>query len=268
MRSSSFYGRAARDYRSSRFRLAESTYVRETLLPLHSHANAHFCLVLSGSYTERLGERTVRRGPGDLIFYGPRVGHAEHHHAPGRHFMIELDAELGSAVGRDGARAWISERGATRTVATRLFGEFRRDGRVSERRLTELVERLVEQALRGPADEPARPWLAEVERRLRELGEGSPDLERLAREVGVHPVYLGRAFREAYGCAPGEYLRRLRVERAQRALAGDGGIADVALDSGFCDQSHLNRVFKKQTGLTPGHYRRLVAARGPSPSEP
>lgn len=259
MHSSSYLGRPAGDYRASRFLLAESTYDRESRLPLHSHANAHFCLVLSGAYTERLADRKVQRSPGDLIFYAAGVGHAEHHHAPGRHFIIELDPELGDALTRCHPQAWTSRSAATRTLATRLFGEFRGDERANEGRMSELIECLVERAGEASTGEP-RQWLAEVEERLSTLGEGPLDLGRLAGEAGVHPVYLGRAFRRAYGCSPGEYLRRVRVSRAQRALAGEAEIARVALDAGFCDQSHLNRVFKRQTGVTPGRYRRLVAA--------
>ncbi len=264
MRASGYYGNKTHGYEASTYLLTESTYDAWAQLPLHSHANAHFCLVLSGSYTERLDGRVVRRQPGDLIFYGPGVGHAEHHYAPGRHFLIELGPELASDVD-SAAPTWTSRRGATRALATRLFAEFRGE-RAPRAVMTELTLRLVELAARRP-DEPRQRWLVEVERRLRATPEGSPDLDRLAREVGVHPVYLGRAFRKAYGCTPGEYQRRLRVERAQRALAGKAGIAHVAFDAGFCDQSHLNRVFKRHTGVTPGRYRRLVAPPSEAPAQ-
>lgn len=263
MQASSYYGSRTQDYETPRFLLAESTYLQREALPLHSHEHAHFCLVLSGSYTERLEGGEVERRPGDLIFYPAGVDHAESHHLDGRHFMIDLRPDLAARLdsGRE-ARPWTSDRGATRVAATQVFAEFRREDRVGTRTMSVLVERLLDAALRRQsAADPAPTWLADVEARLREMAEGSPDLEALAGEIGVHPVYLGRAFRRAYGCTPGEFLRRVRVERAQRALgAADVELADVAFSTGFCDQSHLNRVFKRQTGLTPGRYRRLVAS--------
>jgi AraC-like DNA-binding protein len=53
-----------------------------------------------------------------------------------------------------------------------------------------------------------------------------------------------------------------RVEQAQRLIAaGDKSMLEIALELGFCSQSHFNKVFKKETGMTPALYRRSVLAR-------
>ena len=75
--------------------------------------------------------------------------------------------------------------------------------------------------------------------------------------MGVHPVHLCRTFSEHFDCTLGEYIRRLRVLRGRQLLAiDDGGLAEIALQSGFADQSHFTRVFKKHFGLTPNECRR------------
>jgi AraC family transcriptional regulator len=76
--------------------------------------------------------------------------------------------------------------------------------------------------------------------------------------MDVHPVYLCRTFSEQFDCTLGEYIRKLRTLRGWQLLTiGDGTLAEVASQSGFADQSHFTRLFKKQFGLTPGEYRRL-----------
>jgi len=51
----------------------------------------------------------------------------------------------------------------------------------------------------------------------------------------------------------------LRLEWAAEELARDDArLADVALRAGFADQSHFTRLFRRHTGVTPGHYRELV----------
>ncbi len=258
LRAREYFGERTREFQTSGFLLAESVYSERASLPMHAHDNAHFCLVLSGSYTESVEGCEIERRAGDLVFYRAGVAHAECHHSSGRHLMIEVDSEFGDGAG-DSPSAFL--RGPSRSLATRLFAEFRSDERVPGERLGGLVRRLLDVASRPPV-EPIPAWLREVERRLHTTEEGTPKLKGLAEEAGVHPVYLGRVFRRVHGCTPGEYLRRLRVERAQRALgAADAELADVAFDSGFCDQSHLNRVFKRETGMTPGHYRRLADPR-------
>jgi AraC family transcriptional regulator len=76
-------------------------------------------------------------------------------------------------------------------------------------------------------------------------------------ETGCHPATLTRAFRRELGCTPGDYQRRLRVERAARLLRDTSmPLADVAAACGFCDQSHLARSFRHVLGCTPSDYRR------------
>jgi AraC-like DNA-binding protein len=128
----------------------------------------------------------------------------------------------------------------------------------AESRLTLIGGRL--RALLRPRSEtePARrdPVLA---RRLRELldervVEGL-SLEEAAGLVRAHPAHLVRVFRTAYGIAPHQYLNARRVDRARRLLLAGDGPADVAALTGFHDQAHFTRHFKRLVGVPPGRYR-------------
>ena len=59
---------------------------------------------------------------------------------------------------------------------------------------------------------------------------------------------------------PHAYHLQLRIDRAKRLLAAGSAPARVANDSGFVDQSHLTRHFRKWVGVTPGAYARAVIA--------
>ncbi|WP_368077436.1 AraC family ligand binding domain-containing protein [Actinomadura sp. WMMB 499] len=88
---------------------------------------------------------------------------------------------------------------------------------------------------------------------------GPPTLEELAATVGARPFPLLRAFREATGLPPHAYLNQARV-RAACALLDEGlRPGEVAARTGFADQAHLTRHFKRTMGVPPGAYR---AARG------
>ncbi|HZV37663.1 MAG TPA: helix-turn-helix transcriptional regulator, partial [Pseudoxanthomonas sp.] len=85
-----------------------------------------------------------------------------------------------------------------------------------------------------------------------------PGIAQLAREADLHPVYFARAFRRAFGCSPGDYLRRRRVELAISAVcAGRSPLAEIALGCGFVDQSHMTHALRRDTGMTPRTLRRL-----------
>jgi AraC family transcriptional regulator len=84
----------------------------------------------------------------------------------------------------------------------------------------------------------------------------------IAAALGVHPIHLTRAFRLHFRMTPGDYLRRCRLEKAAALLAGTSTpLVEVALASGFCDQSHLTRAFRRSYRTTPGAYREARPAR-------
>lgn len=101
---------------------------------------------------------------------------------------------------------------------------------------------------------------------------GAPRVERVARYIDTHfaaalPLeqlcdaahlsgsYLIRAFKRRYGVAPHEYQVNRRIQYAKARLRAGAPIAQVALDVGFADQAHFQRVFKRLTAATPGQYR-------------
>ncbi|NGO43311.1 helix-turn-helix transcriptional regulator [Streptomyces ureilyticus] len=90
-------------------------------------------------------------------------------------------------------------------------------------------------------------------------------LDEAARLVHAHPAHLVRAFSAAFGIAPHQYLMSRRVDRARRLLLGGHPPSEVATATGFYDQSHLTRHFKRLVGVTPGRYAR-VDRRGPGVS--
>ena len=94
-----------------------------------------------------------------------------------------------------------------------------------------------------------------------ELGGGELTADDLAAAAGCSRYAAYRAFRQAYGLAPSDYQRQLRVQTARRLLSAGGAPAQVAADAGFADQAHLTRWFRRYYGVTPGAYR--VAAGGP-----
>jgi AraC family transcriptional regulator len=85
-------------------------------------------------------------------------------------------------------------------------------------------------------------------------------IDMLAREAGLSVAHFSRAFRETMGRAPHQYLLSMRLERARRLLeAPDANLSDVAHRTGFADQAHFTRLFKRSYGITPGA---LVRQRG------
>jgi AraC-like DNA-binding protein len=108
----------------------------------------------------------------------------------------------------------------------------------------------------GSARRTARD--APLARRLRDLLDDrmleSFTIEEAAGLLGAHPSHLVRVFSRAYGIPPHRYLTGRRVERARRLLLDGRSAADAAAASGFHDQAHLTRHFRRVLGTTPGAF--------------
>lgn len=81
-------------------------------------------------------------------------------------------------------------------------------------------------------------------------------LEDMANIARMGKFRLVRAFTRMTGATPYRYLESARVNRAQELLAKGLPLAEVALEAGFADQSHLVRAFRTRLGVTPGACRR------------
>jgi AraC-like DNA-binding protein len=95
-------------------------------------------------------------------------------------------------------------------------------------------------------------------RRVREfISESFADnirLPELAKIAGLSAFHLNRVFASQVGLPPHEYQNQLRIEAAGRLLAQNKTYAEVALETGFSDQSHFIRFFKRYTGVTPKNF--------------
>ena len=82
-------------------------------------------------------------------------------------------------------------------------------------------------------------------------------LERLCRLCGWSKSTLLRAFLRDKGITPYRYLENIRIAKAKQLLEQGMAPAESALRTGFYDQSHFSRLFRRLTGLTPGDCRSI-----------
>lgn len=78
----------------------------------------------------------------------------------------------------------------------------------------------------------------------------------ISSELGMSQWHFSRQFRKTTGQSPYQFLLRSRVDRARRLLERGHAISEVAAITGFTDQSHMHRHFRRILGTTPGYFRR------------
>ena len=89
---------------------------------------------------------------------------------------------------------------------------------------------------------------------LESMPENPFSIQELSEQVFISPYYLIRSFKKQVGLTPHKFQMQNRIRKAQSILLQCNSITEVALTTGFCDQSHFDKWFHKIVGLTPTEY--------------
>lgn len=83
-------------------------------------------------------------------------------------------------------------------------------------------------------------------------------IEDMAKSVGISPYHMIRQFKNVCGLTPHQFQIQCRVRKGQKLLEEGKSVTEAAYATGFCDQSHFDRCFRKIVRLTPNAYKQSV----------
>ncbi|WP_041259545.1 AraC family transcriptional regulator [Pseudofrankia inefficax] len=236
---------------------------RDHAYPAHTHDTWTLLIVddgLIGYELERNGHAAPRTGVTLLPPHVPHDGRPITAHGF-RKRVIYLDEQvldprlIGVAV--DGPL--IDDPGLRRQVSRLDQALTRGDDVEAESRLALVTDRLAWHLTGRPPGKPLPP-VALVARRARELLDAdpvaAPGIGAAADRIGVSTAHLVRSFTRCYGIPPHRYLIGRRLDLARHRLLAGEAAATVATATGFYDQAHLTRHFRRLLATTPGAYQR------------
>lgn len=242
----------------------------EHAYPPHAHSTWTLFIVDEGAIRYDVAGRRNHAEPGIVSLLPPYVVHdGRPTSARGyRKRVIYLDADvlgedlIGAAVDRPRVGGAALRRRVSDLHHALLCAD---DPLEAETRLAFVAERLrLALGQQGPpllersrADDVAAQLLDILDGTLTE----PLTLSAAAARIGVSPSQAARAFGRTFGIAPHAYVLTRRLELARERIVSGASLADAAAASGFYDQAHLTRRFKRHLGLTPGRFARFVAAR-------
>ena len=230
----------------------------------HTHDEAHLLVLHAGAYlSSARGMPEVCVEP-VVILNPPGTHHRDCFHSlDGARFLtLSLDAALWAGAGDAVAMPAHAQRLSALALpaAYRAWRALHDPDAASALAIEAEVQELMARASGKDAEarQASAGWLERARDRLHDDAGHVPGIAELAREAGLHPVYFARAFRRAFGCSPGDYLRRRRVELAIAGVcAGRQPLAEIALACGYADQSHMTHALRRDVGMTPHALRAL-----------
>lgn len=101
-------------------------------------------------------------------------------------------------------------------------------------------------------------YLKSLKKVISEMPENTYLIDDMARSVGVSPYHMIRQFKAVCGLTPHQFQIQCRVRKAQKLLEEEKSVTEAAYATGFCDQSHFDRCFRKIVCLTPSEYKQAV----------
>ncbi|MFN8574329.1 MAG: AraC family transcriptional regulator [Gemmatimonadaceae bacterium] len=253
------------------FEILRGTYTRQRFAP-HAHETYAIGVIERGASRAQIGTNEHLHRPGDVILIEPNVVHtggaAAEEGWSYRMFYVPPGL-LASMVGEDESPAHFRRpTRADHSMAEQMVDVHRvlegeRDLLEKESALAQLLSNMLvryrDRAL--PREAPApNARLARVRDYLTEHFADTVRLDELSRLAGLSPFYLIRQFRKAYGLPPYMYLELVRVNVAKAMLQQGATLRDVTYSTGFSDQSHFTRRFKRVFGYPPGYYAKRCIA--------
>jgi len=246
------------------FALTETAYDAGMQIPAHRHDFAYFCFVLQGGFNESYERRNRSCNPFSLVFHPPHEAHSDDFYADTKCFNLQLS---NSFLERTAQYFTLAEtptdfgESVSSRIAAKIYKEFRLTDELSALIVEGLMFELLGEAVRNSKNNHrAKPpvWLKQTLELLHDRFHENLSLGEIAGAVGVHETHLARQFKRYYRLTVGDYLRHLRIEYACRALsASNSPLSEIALSSGFADQSHFTKTFGQVMQMSPAAYRKF-----------
>ncbi len=232
----------------------DSSYDPGRHMPSHEDRVSRVSIVVRGTIWESVG-RSEEIGSATSVVVKPAGVAHETRFGPEGARVISIVTDEPGLFDR---WRWIHRGPAIMAAARFIAAKANRrsaPGTELEEHAWRLLEALENHAARADSTRPPH-WLRRIHELLHDDPERTDSVAALALQAGVHPVHLTRAFRRHYHASITGYRSQVRVRAAAHQLASSNDpMAAVAPSCGFSDQSHLCRVFKKSTGVTPGRFR-------------
>jgi len=256
--------------RIANLRLQKTAYAVNYKSPAHSHENARFVFVLRGAFTEEYERKSRECQSLTMIVRPPLEKHSENYHGKGIICLsVDIEPQWLQRLRQYNVNLDRSADFRSRNLSAlimKLSDEFAAPDAASslaiDALLLEIAVEISRQEKKFAHAAKIPRWLGDARDFIHAEYISNPTISEIAGAANIHPVHLSRMFRRYYGCTIAEYIRRLRIEAASRALAeSNETLAEIAASSGFSDQSHFSNLFKRLMNVTPAEYREIKRAR-------
>lgn len=251
---SRYLGTNVHSFSTGGLTVSETLYREKVFEGWHYHENHHITLIISGGNQEERKKQEITAAPGTVLRYNEGELHRNlHTQHPSRNINLEIE---GAFLARHQLQFTdLQHSPALKQSVLKIYKE----SRLADTCSPASMEATLLHLFSHKPSENTPPWIPRLRDLLHDRWNESLSLQELSAQLHVHPVTISKYFPRHFSCTLGEYLRKLRVEKALDLMQQqEMSLTQLAYHCGFFDQSHFIRAFKMYTGFRPKEYNGLI----------
>jgi AraC-like DNA-binding protein len=257
LKENQYFGITTESLRTENFSISMTNHSANSTISLHAHHKPYLCLLVSGTYKEESNSTDII-SQGEVLYRGANYEHSNRFSdKDGLCLNIEMnDYEQFKTLNELHLPMQVSKQKGVMELYKLLYGL--KQGLPNDIINIYCYESMIEviNIFNSKGD---LSWVKKVKERINDNPLETISLDKLSIEFSLHPNYIVRKFKEITGFKLSEYLTKIRLEHAMKCfLSNEKNITSIALESGFYDQSHFNKNFKKYIDASPNHFRKII----------
>ncbi|AXT59679.1 AraC family transcriptional regulator [Aquimarina sp. AD10] len=259
LKTKEFLGKTTEQFSFGEYDISMVNYLQPVSEDWHSHEKYHLSLVLQGGNLESRKGQDIQILPGSIVLYDKEIVHRNRHTAfPSKNLNIEIDDDffVKNELSTSDFQNSIVKNAEVQFGLLKIYKELHINDVSSAASIHTSLLTLFSDYNSVLNQRP--PWVDKIREILCDRWDEFITLNELSNELNVHPVTISKYFSKYFKCSFGEYMRRIKIEKAILYLKHtDKSLTEITFLCGFSDQSHFSKIFKQNTGFKPNEFKHL-----------
>lgn len=250
---SRYLGNNIHNYSSGGLTVSETAYHQKVFEGWHYHENHHITFIVKGGNLEQRKQTEMEARPGTVLWYNEGELHRNQHtQHPSRNINLEIEASF--LAKHHLSFSQLQHSPALKLSLLKIYQE----SKIGDQCSNASIETTLLSLFGGERSKNTPPWIIQLEDLLHSRWNENLSLQELSTLINIHPVTISKYFPRYFSCTLGEYMRKVKVEKAVDLIKQEQmSLTALAYHCGFFDQSHFIRAFKTYTGFRPKEYQQL-----------
>lgn len=252
-----YFGITDKSIKTESFNISITKHPAQSKISTHAHSKPYLCLLASGIYQEESNTSTLIT-TGDILY---RTANYEHANCFLNQDSVCLNIEIDNEV--DFVNHNDFKLPLTESKNNNSLESYKVLYAVKHGLSNDLLNIYCYETMLAHSDSLMNKgdlnWIKQVKEYINDNPLTTISLQEMSQLFGLHPNYIVRKFKDVTGMKLSDYLTKIRLEHSiVNLIKSEMSLTKIALNSGFYDQSHFNRNFKKYLETTPKYFRKII----------